>query len=78
MASLQAVCRQGAVVRAVTASVARPAPCRAPLAPGHAGAAWAFAPQRPQGLRSRRMATAVQAASNGTGLPIDLRGEPRG
>jgi hypothetical protein len=28
------------------------------------------------GLRSRKLTTVTSAAANGTGLPIDLRGEP--
>ena len=66
----------GAVVRAVAgASVARPA--GTPVAPSYAGNTSVFMPQRPLSVRSRRMVTAVKAA-NGTGLPIDLRGEPWG
>jgi hypothetical protein len=36
-----------------------------------------FAPQRQVAVRSRRASTVTTAAANGTGLPIDLRGERR-
>jgi hypothetical protein len=71
----QAVCKaQGVVVSALRTSVARPVPCKGTLAPMHSGKTQIFAPQRPMGVRSRKMTT-VTAAVNGTGLPIDLRGE---
>ena len=72
----QAVCKaQAAVVGALArTSAARPTAHSAVLAPMHVGKAQVFVPKRPMGVRSRAMTT-VTAAANGSGLPIDLRGE---
>ena len=73
----QAVCKaQGVVVGALRNSVARPTPNAGVLAPMQGGKAQLFAPQRAMAARgARKLTTVTKAAANGTGLPIDLRGE---
>lgn len=71
-------CTLGAV-RLASARAAAPARCSAPLAsPAHIGSAAALQP-RLGAVRARSsVAVKVQASANGTGLPIDLRGESGG
>lgn len=65
---------QTAVQCAVRTTAARPAPRAAAVTPAHVGRTAVFAP-RPMGAARARSTVAVQASANGTGLPIDLRGE---
>lgn len=72
----QAVCKaQGVVASAIRSSVTRPVASLSSAAPLQSRKANVFVPQRPMGLRSRKLTTVTSAAANGTGLPIDLRGK---
>ena len=76
MASTCVAQAKASVVSALRTSGARPCARAAALAPVHTCSVAIFAPQRAMGVRgARKLSVTTQAAANGTGLNIDLRGE---
>ncbi len=71
------VTKASGVVCALRTSVARPVAPGVVAAPLKASHVAALVPQRAMAARRARSTVAVQASANGTGLPIDLRGEAR-